>query len=62
MTFHFFLPSFICILFALFAIENERLEPMKVKFGVPKQGQDQHGVWLKSGAQTEQRRWDKPRI
>lgn len=27
---------------ALFAIENEGLEPMKVKFGVPKQGQDQH--------------------
>lgn len=45
MIFQLFLPRFILFFFnktALFAIENEELEPMKVKFGVPKQGQNQH--------------------
>lgn len=33
---------------------------MKVKFGVLKQGQEQHLVWLNLGARThEQRRWDE---
>ncbi|PKU46952.1 hypothetical protein llap_2730 [Limosa lapponica baueri] len=45
---------------AQFDIENEVLEPMKVKSGVLKQERDQYQVWLNSGAQThEQRRWDE---